>query len=262
MAERGIYTSSWYVENELRRAESLLDRTKPELALAHLRNAIANLDLLEDIDKALLLLRRVETEIGASKLAFVSELRHEAEDVRKRFASTESATPRFFLRERIRTLIELTPTEDPRTRLAAAQDAADRYRDSRDVLDLAYDQGVAAARGMDLAPLRDHQQQLQRDLKVFAVQLLTSGGRVVQIDRDAVPLVASAIEAKQLPLGTASDPARTEELANDALLAHANVISRMEPPHRESFLAIFRIAFLLGVAQHYAETLGLETLKA
>ena len=103
--------------------------------------------------------------------------------------------------------------------------------------------------------------RLERDLKALAVEVLADGAPVVDLEKDAVPLVAVALNHARLPVGSPVDPTLTEERANDAVLRHANDLSVLSPDDRATLLILIRLAFVLGVAQRYAEQLELTHLR-
>ena len=94
----------------------------------------------------------------------------------------------------------------------------------------------------------------ERILKSVIVDLLTTGANVTSVRGDPIPLVAYALFDGRLP--TMGDPALSgsEDKLNDILLSVLDDVSEVRPASRPRFLALFRLAVLLGVAQRYSET--------
>jgi len=124
----------------------------------------------------------------------------------------------------------------------------------------AYVRGHAAAADLNSALLLNVRSRLERELKAIAADLLTRGADVSGIGADSVPLIAYALLHGRLPLGFGFDSDSIQDKTNDALLSQAVLVSGMSAEQRETFLALFRVSFLIGVAQRYGEALGLTKL--
>ena len=120
--------------------------------------------------------------------------------------------------------------------------------------------GQEAAATLALAPLVDHHAKLVRELKKAAMHLVEVGAEVVGVREDAVPLVAYGLLAGVLPAGPRAENDELEDRLIDAMLRVADTSAKLPPEQRLVFLAYYRLAFLLGIAEGYAERLSLSRL--
>ena len=101
---------------------------------------------------------------------------------------------------------------------------------------------------------------MEQTLKTAAVELLTHGAEVSGLSEDAIPLVAYALSAGVLPASVMSAGDDLQEEVNDSVLSQADRGSQMSAEQRPVFFACYRLAFLLGVAQEFAERLSITKL--
>jgi hypothetical protein len=103
---------------------------------------------------------------------------------------------------------------------------------------------------------------MMRSLKALTVDLLSRGANVTGLSDDIVPLVAYALLQGHLPAGQTYDPEITEEQTNDALLRYSDWVSSLSIEDRYVFIALFRLAFALGLAASYTQALNLPPLSS
>lgn len=123
-----------------------------------------------------------------------------------------------------------------------------------------YARGRRAGTSLNLSPLADHRRKMEQTLKTAAVELLTHGAEVSGLSEDAIPLVAYALSAGVLPASVMSAGDDLQEEVNDSVLSQADRGSQMSAEQRPVFFACYRLAFLLGVAQEFAERLSITKL--
>ena len=125
----------------------------------------------------------------------------------------------------------------------------------------ASEQGRSAAATLALAPLIDHRSRLERELKKAAMHLVAAGAEVAGLSDDAVPLVAYALLAGILPAGPRAENEELEDKLIDAMLGVADTSATLPADQRLVFVSYHRLAFLLGLAEGYAERLSLSKLS-
>src|SRR5262249_55509802 len=124
-----------------------------------------------------------------------------------------------------------------------------------------YERGYTSYAEVSTAGLRDARLQIERTLKSIAATLILAGAQVRGLSDDAAPPVACALLHGEILVGV--EVARSplwEERANDALIAVADWVADIPAASRAPFTDLYRLAFVLGVAQCYAEQLGLMSL--
>jgi hypothetical protein len=123
-----------------------------------------------------------------------------------------------------------------------------------------YVRGHAVAVDLNSSLLLEMRPRLERELKSVAADLLIRGADVSGLDDDSIPLIAYALLHARLPLGFGFDADAIQDTTNDALLSQAAAVREMSEAQRETFLALFRVAFVTGVAQRYGEALNFTKL--
>jgi hypothetical protein len=99
---------------------------------------------------------------------------------------------------------------------------------------------------------RETNRTLWRDLKLLAVELVSSGAEVRDVTEDPVPLAAYALFNGQLSFEVESQEAVADRL-DDIMLSFADESAQVPPGERAAFVTLFRLALLLGEAQAFAE---------
>jgi hypothetical protein len=124
-----------------------------------------------------------------------------------------------------------------------------------------YERSRSIFRSLGVGPIANDRQQILRALKSLAVELLTRGGEIRDLQNDAVPLVAYGLLTEAIPaVPDANSPATTEK-TNDLLLRKADELSLVPTEARPPLVALFRLAVLLGEADCYGEQLALVQLS-
>jgi hypothetical protein len=122
--------------------------------------------------------------------------------------------------------------------------------------------GFAAFGETNMTWLRDVRRQIEQALRSSAASLVIAGAEVRGLQTDTVPLIAFALLHGEIPIGNdaAASPLAKEQ-ANNAVIAVAEEIAEMPAASRAAFTDLYRLSFLLGVAQCYAEQTGLTSLS-
>ena len=120
--------------------------------------------------------------------------------------------------------------------------------------------GQEAVSVLALAPLVDHRSRLERELKKAAMHLVAVGAELPGVEEDAVPLVAYSLLAGVLPAGPRAENDELEDRLIDAMLRVADTSAKLPAEERLMFVAYYRLAFLLGIAEGYAERLSISRL--
>jgi hypothetical protein len=142
-----------------------------------------------------------------------------------------------------------------------AFDLREPYLQWRHLLDRAYDRAYRMYGDLAHVALAPARTQIERQVKSVAVELITTGAQVRGLAIDAVPLIAFCLLHREIPIGmdTVDSPVSQDQM-NDAVIAIADDIAAMPEAGRGTFIDLYRLSVLLGVAQRYAEELSLTTL--
>jgi hypothetical protein len=108
----------------------------------------------------------------------------------------------------------------------------------------------------------DESREVQRLMKTLAVELMATGADVRGLAADVVPLIAYALFSGILSLALEASPAEMEDTVNDLMLATAPEVGEMTVEARPLFVALFRLAVLIGEAETYVDRLALTPLDS
>lgn len=270
-----------FVANELGKAERALAGGDTRAALRRLSDAAWNLATVSQGEQAAALLTELHSRTTGRQQRRAAELLQVVEATIRTFEMGDRLVVGR-LEWRLSTLLglllaDLTSDESDNLVALFVQIAAFDRRGDVDLdrgvrarfpqwgqhLRDAYVRGFRAFEAVNTAALGEHRLRMEKSLKAIAVDLLTRGATVRGLGEDAIPLVAYALVHNQLPIGvgTALDANESEERLNDALLSKADFASRMPSDDRAIFFSLFRLAFLLGIAQSYGRALALQKIS-
>jgi hypothetical protein len=129
------------------------------------------------------------------------------------------------------------------------------------VLRQGYDRGSKALPEINMSWFREARLQIERTLRSTAAELVLAGAHVRGLANDAIPIIAFALLHQLVPVGAdAAASPLARERADNAVIAVAEVVAELPPRWRAAFTDLYRLAFLLGVAQFYGEQANLRSL--
>ena len=102
--------------------------------------------------------------------------------------------------------------------------------------------------------------QVERELRVAALDLVSGGAEVRGLTTDCVPLIGYCLFVGRLPSAIDVDPA-TMAKVDDLILGVSDEISAIPSNDRVMFFTLLRLAVLLGEAQALAERHSVATLS-
>jgi hypothetical protein len=125
-----------------------------------------------------------------------------------------------------------------------------------------YERGYSAFAEVNATWLREARRQVELTLRSIAAELVMAGAQVRGLGKDAIPLIAFALVNRAIPVGgDAGKSPLSKERADNAVLAVADAVAELPASSRAAYTDLYRIAFVLGVAQCYGDQAQLASLS-
>jgi hypothetical protein len=109
------------------------------------------------------------------------------------------------------------------------------------------------------ASYRRDKTDVERALKVLALELISQGAEVRHVGRDSVPLVAYGLFVGRITSDVKS-PTLVSDKIDDVTLSVSNDVASVPPAVRPLFIEVFRLSLLMGEAQAYADRHGVAAI--